>query len=392
MEVLEIFNRYAEYGGEEKVAALISHEMGVLGHNIQRVEVSSEEWMRAGSPSRLTQLRRMFCNEEFAERLARQVDAAPVDALLLHNIYPVASPVVYRFAQERDLPLIQYIHNFRPFSVSGSMWANGKIVDDGLRGHHLKEVLAGSWQNSVVKSAVMAGVLWNLQRQGWLEAVTRWVAISDFMRDKFIEAGIPAEKVVTLRHSWDARKEENEADERDYYLYLSRLVPEKGARSLLAAWALLEKELGVDCPRLLIGGAGPDAELVKRAAEQSEKVEYLGFVSGEEKSALVEGCRAMLAPSVWWEPLGLVTYEAYDNGRPMIAARSGGLSETVAEGVTGFLHEPDDAVSLFQCLLQMEDLRAEGRREMGMRGRSWLLQKACPERWRSDFEGVLSSL
>ncbi len=47
----------------------------------------------------------------------------------------------------------------------------------------------------------------------------------------------------------------------------------------------------------------------------------------------------MLAPSVWWEPLGLVTYEAYDYGKPMLAARSGGLSETVVAGLTGFLHE-----------------------------------------------------
>lgn len=391
MNVLEIFNRYVEYGGEEKVAVFISKQIEELGHVVQHVDVSSGEWLGEEAPSRFTQMRRMFCNEEFGGRLEEATKGRQVDSLLLHNIYPVASPVVYRFALERQLPVVQYIHNFRPFSVSGSLWAGGKIADDGLRGNHLKEVLGGAWQDSVVKSAVMAGVLLNLRRKKWLDAVTRWVAISDFMRTKFIEAGIPADRIVTLRHSWDARENENDVEEQDYYLFLSRLVPEKGVRSLLEAWALLETELGSGCPKLLVGGTGSEQQLVKIATEKSDKVEYLGFVTGAEKSELIAGCRAMLAPSVWWEPLGLVTYEAYDYGRPIIAARSGGLTETIIDGVTGFLHEVDNAVSLQSCVMQMEEQKTSGRAAMGRSGRQWLLQEASPDRWKSCFQSILSS-
>ncbi|MGJ8723030.1 MAG: glycosyltransferase family 4 protein [Roseibacillus sp.] len=209
------------------------------------------------------------------------------------------------------------------------------------------------------------------------------------MREKFIEAGIPGEKIVTLRHSWDPRLMENQEGEGDYYLFLSRLVPEKGTQSLLNAWNLLEDEMGGACPKLLIGGTGSDENLVRKASENSDKIEFLGFVSGDEKSKLIEKCRAMLAPSVWWEPLGLVTYEAYDNGRPMIAARSGGLSETIEDGVTGFLHEVGSADSLMRCVLQMEERGASARREMGIAGREWLLREASPEKWKSEFQKIL---
>lgn len=390
MTALQIFNRYLEAGGEEKSVYRIADHLELSGHEVERFWISSEEWLKEGRPSRLTQVRRMFANVEFEERLAKKIRSNRPDYLLAHNIYPVASPSVYRFAQQQEIPLIQYIHNFRPFSVGGSLWANGQVVPEGLTGNHRREIAAGSWQNSVFKSAVMGAVLWNLKKQGWLDSVTQWVAISDFMRTKFIEAGIPAEKVATLRHSWDPKIERNHHEEGDYYLFLSRLVPEKGIQDLLVAWDLLEKQMGKSCPQLLIGGTGSEEELVKKAAEKSDKVQFLGFVSGQAKGELIAKCRAMLAPSVWWEPLGLVTYEAYDNEKPMVAARSGGLTETIEHGVTGLLHEPADPAALMNSLLEMEKLGADSRKEMGQAGRDWLLREASPERWRNQFEELLS--
>ncbi|NIP96389.1 MAG: glycosyltransferase family 4 protein, partial [Akkermansiaceae bacterium] len=61
---------------------------------------------------------------------------------------------------------------------------------------------------------------------------------------------------------------------------------------------------------------------VRAAADGSRTIGFPGFVKGDEKRALIDGCRAMLGPSVWWEPLGLVTYESYDAAKPMLAAAS----------------------------------------------------------------------
>lgn len=60
------------------------------------------------------------------------------------------------------------------------------------------------------------------------------------------------------------------------------------------------------------------------------------FVKGKTKDDLLQGCRALRAPSFWWKPLGLIAYGAYEFGRPVLAGASGGLKETVIEGKAGF--------------------------------------------------------
>jgi glycosyltransferase involved in cell wall biosynthesis len=199
---------------------------------------------------------------------------------------------------------------------------------------------------------------------GTLDVVKRWIAVSEFMRGKFISAGIPADKVVTLRHCWKARARPDDSRMGNHYLFLGRLVPEKGIYTMLDAWRILEKRLGANCPRLVIAGAGPEEARIHAAASRMKKVVCVGFASGKPKEDLLHGCRALIAPSIWWEPLGLIVYEAYDFARPVLAAASGGLTETVKEGVTGFLHEPGNAEGLADDVERMEKLGTKGRLEI----------------------------
>jgi glycosyltransferase involved in cell wall biosynthesis len=115
----------------------------------------------------------------------------------------------------------------------------------------------------------------------------------------------------------------------------------------------------------------------------------VGFVEGQAKSDLLHGCRALIAPSIWWEPLGLIVYEAYDYGRPVLVSASGGLKETVVEGETGYLHEAGYADALAADVEKMEQLGVEGRVKMGENGRRWLLENASPAEWLERFTEIL---
>lgn len=389
MRVLQIFNRYRERGGEEKSAERI-WQHGSEVALIEKLWWDSNAWDEADGPGHLGQLRRIFHNPDTARDLNKSIDCFQPDALLCHNLYPVGSPSIYATAKKRDLPVLQYIHNFRPFSVGATLWVGDRIAEESLKGDFLAEIRAGSWQNSVLRSSIMAGVLKSLRWRGLLDSVSGWIAISEFMRGKFIEAGIAPDKIVTLRHSWDPSPSVRERKEGNYYLFLGRLVPEKGVGTLLDAWGILERELGEACPQLVIGGTGSEEELVRRVAEGSQKIDFVGYQEGEKKAELISGCRAMLAPSIWWEPLGLVTYESYDYCRPMIAAASGGLTETVQDEVTGWLHEPGNAEDLAKVLMQSEGVGAQTRREMGEQGRMWLLQNTSPEEWKANFKDILT--
>jgi glycosyltransferase involved in cell wall biosynthesis len=113
-------------------------------------------------------------------------------------------------------------------------------------------------------------------------------------------------------------------------------------------------------------------------------VHFAGSITGAYKEEALRNAKAVIVPSTWWEPLGLVVYEAYDFSRPVLAARSGGLAETVAHGETGFVHEPGNAAELAAHVLELES-DANSRQRMGAAGREWLLCNAGEADWRERF-------
>jgi glycosyltransferase involved in cell wall biosynthesis len=266
------------------------------------------------------------------------------------------------------------------------------VNDAAMRGNIWPEVLGRAWESSFLKTLVLAHHQQRMLRSGRLDVVRKWIAVSEFMRRKFVEAGLPEEKVVALRHCWNPGIDPDALREGSHYLFLGRLVPEKGTNVLLDAWRILEKRMGKACPRLVIAGSGIEEAKMHAASNHLRKVVCVGFVAGEQKEHLLSTCRALIAPSIWWEPLGLIVYEAYDAAKPVLAAASGGLTETVVEGVTGFLHEPGSAEQLADDVERLE-MAGDGRRnEMGRAGRKWLLANASPNQWRDDFVSIIRSL
>tara|TARA_B100000927_G_scaffold289391_1_gene285921 strand:- start:2016 stop:3218 length:1203 start_codon:yes stop_codon:yes gene_type:complete len=388
MKILQLFNRYRHRGGEEKSAERIFRHAGE-GFEIDRLWWDSRDWDGPDGPGKLGQVRKMFCNEDSAAALRERIQSFGPDCLLCHNLYPVGSPSIYREALAAGVPVIQYVHNFRPFSVGGTLWTGTRVAEESLGGNYWAEVRTGAWQGSILKSGLFALVLKRLHKSGWLDAVKGWVGISDFMHDTLLRAGLPREQVFALRHSWDYRKTEPEWKDEGYYLYLARLVREKGVRTLLDSWEKLEEALGDSTPLLKVGGTGDEEQLVRAAAARSRKVEYVGYVDGDEKEKLIAGCRATLAPSEWWEPLGLVTYEAYDLGKPMLASASGGLTETVEHGVSGLLYESGSPAALAAVVQKMEAMSRDQRWQMGLAGREWLKEEADPTEWKECFEKIV---
>lgn len=389
--LLQVFNQYLEPGGEEVwVNEMLRLADGA--YSIRDLRFHSGAWMGKGAPNRLRQAFMLWDHPLSRERLRTEVAKSRPDALLFHNLIPVASLAMYDEARKLELPVIQYIHNFRPFSPSGTMWMRGHVNAAALRGNPWPEVFGRAWERSFLRSFLLAIYQQRLLRNGNLEAVKRWIAVSDFMRQKFIEGGIPAERITTLRHCWQTKPVDEPAAEGKHYLFLGRLVPEKGITPLLDAWALLEKRLGPSCPQLIIAGSGSEEARIHARANRMKRVSCIGFVTGALKEDLVKSCRGLIAPSIWWEPLGLIVHEAYDAARPVLAARSGGLTETVIEGRTGFLHDPGNVEQLANDVEKLESLGPRGRQEMGLQGRQWLLENASPDEWRERFVQIVNEV
>ena len=132
----------------------------------------------------------------------------------------------------------------------------------------------------------------------------------------------------------------------DYYLFLGRLVPYKRAALAVAACAELNRPLKVV-------GSGRAMEAVRAAA--GPRTEFLGQVSDDELPKLLAGARALLFPGE--EDFGMVPVEAQAAGLPVIAYGSGGVRDSVVDGVTGVLFEDQTVASLCDAIERFDHVR-----------------------------------
>lgn len=394
MKILQIFNRYAHIGGEEiaveQITAIISQT-----HELRNVTFDSNEWAMSTSLfDRARQFLSMAWNPTSIDAVSKELTEFQPDVILLHNIMPVGSAALYLHLVNSGVPVVHYIHNFRPFSVNGYCWGRGQLLTEGLDLNFIPEVLAGSWQESRLKTAWYGLLIRSMHALGVYHKISGWIAISRFMKDTFVKGGIEEERIGVIPHSWqssESRPElatESKSLKEPVFLFLGRISEEKGLRVLLDAWEIYQQNGGKGS--LQIAGDGPISDEVKQRCESLAGASYLGFRSGEAKNQLLRSCTALIVPSVWWEPLGLVLYEAYDHFKPVLAAASGGILDHVSDGVTGWIHEPGNANQLAIHIREAaenpsetESRGANGRRQIALRS---------TERWLGEFDSYMGSV
>lgn len=129
----------------------------------------------------------------------------------------------------------------------------------------------------------------------------------------------------------------------DYYLVLSRLVPYKRIDLAIEACNRLGR-------RLVIIGDGPDRARLEKLAGPT--IEFLGRQSDSRVNHYASRCRALLFPGE--EDFGMVPLEVNAAGRPVIAFKGGGATETVVENLTGVFFKHPTGASLIEAIENFE--------------------------------------
>jgi len=130
-----------------------------------------------------------------------------------------------------------------------------------------------------------------------------------------------------------------EGDPDDFYLVVTRLVPYKRLDIVVDAF----NRSGLP---LCIVGQGRDREELERRA--GPNIRFLGGVSDEEKNRLYARCRATIFPAE--DDFGIAQVEAQSAGRPVIAFRAGGATETVLDGATGVFFDAQTPEALLAAI------------------------------------------
>lgn len=130
--------------------------------------------------------------------------------------------------------------------------------------------------------------------------------------------------------------------------FAGRISREKGPEELIDAL----NALPISNWRAIFAGRGDPEYIDALKAKADHRIEFPGWMKAADFYRSID---VVVAPSMWPEPAGRTVAEAYVHGLPIIASSRGGMSESVEEGVTGWIVDPGRVEDLTAALLRAAD-------------------------------------
>jgi glycosyltransferase involved in cell wall biosynthesis len=347
MKVLFVHNQYqqpSQQPGGEYIVMLA--EEGVLraaGHRVVEYIRHNDEIKDYGLGSRATlPLRTVWAWDSYREIKALLQRERP-DLAHFHNTFPLISPAAYYACREAGVPLVQTLHNYRLLCPAATFRREGRVCEDCLGRNPWRGVLHGCYRDSRAATTTMALMLAVHRWMGtWMRLVDCYIALTEFSRKKFIEAGLPAEKIA-VKPNFAHQNPGAREGTGEYAVFVGRLGEEKGLPTLFAAWERLTSRVPLE-----IVGDGPLRPALQNQAQRGMmgSIHFCGWMSSDRTLAAIQQARFLVFPSECYETFGLVAIEAFACGVPVIASRLGAMEEVVEDGRTGLHFTPGDPEDL----------------------------------------------
>lgn len=362
--VLIAHNSYQQRGGEDAVVEAEAELLRSRGHAVRLLVAHNDAIV--GMPRSRLAARTFWSSQTVRDFRQALVEFRP-DILHVHNTFPLISPSIYWAAARAGVPVVQTLHNFRLLCPQAMLLREGHICEDCVGRLPWRGVVRRCYRGSAAQSGVLAGMIsLHLALGTWGSKVDRYIALNEFCRRKFIEGGLPAQRIVVKPNFVDFPAPE--AGAREGMLFVGRLAEEKGLSTLCAA-ARLAPDVAVR-----VAGTGPQAGLLQGIPS----VAHLGALSAAEVREAMCRAQALVMPSLWYENFPRTLVEAFACALPVIASRIGALAELVEDGVTGLLFEPGDAADL-AAKMKWAAAHPDALMRMGQEARRRYLREFSPE-------------
>lgn len=353
MKILQVNKFFHLVGGAERYMFVIRNILKAHGHEVMDFSIADEK----NEPSAY--------DEYFLPHLDLKVYSSIFDRIkkVFHTIYsPSAARCLEMMIQERGIPDVAHLHNFNyhltPSIIKVLHKYNIPIV---WTIHCFKMVKPLYYKSSDRQNGEQSRMIRFFM---WLEffihtkitkqcfKIDRYVPSSKFLARLAVDEGFPIQRMRQLYNVIENGILPASQPKGDYYVYVGRLVPEKGIRLLLKAFKQMPER------SLKIIGHGLLSDEVQSFIRDnnSTNIEFVGSKFGDELKTIISLSKGLILPSVHIDNNPLVILEAMSLGRPVIASNLGGIPEMVEDGVDGVLFSPSKEDELILAVNRLEKL------------------------------------
>lgn len=285
---------------------------------------------------------RIFWSFKAKRLITKLIRETRPDIVHLHNIYHQLSPSILPAIHRAGLPIVMTVHDFKLITPNYTLRADG--TNPPHKGSRL------------IQAILNAEFAFHKLGKFYERYVDIFIAPSQFVKDRLVEAGLPADKIRVLPHflseEFLATTNKKSVQKEKYILAYGRLDESKGFDDLIEAFS----DLQIRGLKLKIAGAGPEETELKKLIKRlnlGKTVELVGHKSKADLAKLIQNATLIANPSKVHETFGLAVLEAMASGKAVVSSRTGAIPELITDGQSGLLFEPGDVGDLKEQLLKL---------------------------------------
>ena len=308
------------------------------------------------------------------------IDKYNPDIVHFHSVLPLLSVSSFYACKVKGVPVVQTLHNYRWFCVEGGLYSNNSYCEECLQKGALRGIIKKCSRKSFATSTaltinnaiyVKSGILFNL--------VDRFLAVSKFVKDKYIQAGFPEDKILVKYNGIELNNiitKEIKACDKKGITFVGRLTPAKGTKILKN---IIQQITDVS---INIIGDGPDLQMLRDFCKNGKhkNVKIFGRLDSDKVFNIMSNSACIMIPSLSAETFGFVAIEAMACGTPVIVSKVGALPEIVEQSGGGIIVDPPELSEKF--VLAIRELLKSPKKieEMGMKGRNFIVKNFSMEK------------
>jgi len=390
MRILIIHNRYKFESGEEAVVLAESELLRRNGHQVISFELSNYLLDKLNIFQKISLPFRCMWSVSSYEEVRQVIKKEKPDLAHIHNTFFLISPSVYYACRKEGVPVVQTLHNYRFICPLATLYRDGLVCrecqDKGL----IMSLRHKCGEKSMMWTAAMCSTLKFHHIKGTFKSlIDTYIALSNFSRERFIEAGYDPEK-IKIKPNFINFDPGVASKRGNFALYVGRCSPEKGVDALMEAWKQVDH-----LPLKIIGSGDQFNEYRDYALRYNLNIEFLGQKANSEVINHIKDSLFVIMPSKCNENFPRTIVEAFACEVPVLASKRGALTEIVEDNKTGLLFEPEDIPDLLKkvrLLCENRDLAIA----MGQNARKEFEAKYTAEKnykiLMDIYEGTLSKI
>jgi glycosyltransferase involved in cell wall biosynthesis len=345
MKLLILHNRYRLAGGEDRVVQAEKRLLEANGHDVILLE---EDNLRIGNAwNKLVVAGGSIYSFAAKKRVKAAIYRFRPDIVHVHNFFPLFSPSVYDACYDAGVPVVQTLHNYRLACPKAIPLRDGKICEDCIgQLIPLPSIVHGCYRNSRLQSLIVASMTTLHKFWGtWHKKVDAYIALSQFQKEKMIQAGLPADKIyIKPNFVFASNTSVLDNKSQEYLLFVGRLSEEKGVFLLIDCY--IQNRISIPLKIVGDGLLRPALQQKVKQAGCENLIEFLGYKNESSVMALMRNAKLLVFPSIWYEGFPSTIAEAFASSLPVVVSKLGSMKEIVEDKVTGLHFEAGNSQDL----------------------------------------------